>query len=301
LPDGLVAKVAAVTGVAHVAALRSADATVVDANGQKQTVTVRAITTADAAAVLRDQGAAAWLADGSVLLPAGFAAPASVTVQAVATDAPAASSPSLRARVMPGLDTALVTPATMDKIAPAAPPDTLFVALDARADPAQGLRDVQSAVGDGHFEVQGLGAQRAQYDRVINVLLAVVVGLLGVAVLIALLGVTNTLSLSVLERRRESATLRAIGLTRGRLRATLAIEGMLIAGVGAVLGIAFGLVYGWAGAATLLGRTGWLTLAVSWRDLGLVLAVAILAGLLASVLPARSAARTPPVAALAEE
>ena len=301
LPDGLAAKVAGVAGVAHVAALRSADVTVVDANGQKQTVTLRAISTGDAAAVLRDHAAAGWLADGSVLLPAWFAAPASVTVQAAGAGAAGGAVPSLRARLMPGLDTALVTPATMDRIVPAAPPDTLFVAVAPGADPVQVLRDVQSTVDSGRLVVQGMGALRAQYDRVINVLLAVVVGLLGVAVLIALLGVTNTLSLSVLERRRESATLRAIGLTRGRLRGTLAIEGMLIAGVGAVLGIVFGLAYGWAGAATLLGRTGWLTLAVSWRDLALVLVVAVLAGLLASVLPARSAARTPPVAALAEE
>ncbi len=76
---------------------------------------------------------------------------------------------------------------------------------------------------------------------------------------------------------------------------------MLIAAVGAVLGSVFGLLYGWAGAATVLGEVGGFVPAVSWRDLALVLVVALGAGLLASVLPARSAARTPPVAALAEE
>ena len=299
LPDGLAEKVAGIAGVAHVATLRSTGVTVVDAEGKAQTLIVRAISPDDAAAVLRDHGAAAWLADDSVLLPSWFPAPASVTVQAL--DAPATGGTPLRARVAQGLGDALVTPATMDRIVPSAQPDTLFVAVDEGADPAQVLREVQSTVDSGGLVVQGMAALRAQYDRVINVLLAVVVGLLGVAVLIALLGVTNTLSLSVLERRRESATLRAIGLTRRRLRGTLAVEGMLIAGVGAVLGIVFGIAYGWAGAATVLGRTGWLSLAVPWRDLVLVLVVAVVAGLLASVLPARSAARTPPVAALAEE
>ena len=122
--------------------------------------------------------------------------------------------------------------------------------------------------------------------------------LLAVAVVIALVGVANTWSLSVLERRRESATLRAIGLSRRQLRWMLAIEGMLIASVGAVLGAGFGLLYGWSGASVLLSALGPVTLAVPWRDLGLVMAVALAAGLLASVLPGRAAARTSPVAAL---
>ena len=143
--------------------------------------------------------------------------------------------------------------------------------------------------------------QRAFFQRVIDTLLAIVVGLLGVAVVIAMVGVTNTLSLSVIERRRESATLRAIGLTRGQLRATLAVEGLLVAGVGTVVGAVLGVAYGWAGAQTLLSELSGATLVVPWGDLGLVLVVALGAGLLASVLPARAAVRTPPVEALATE
>ena len=82
------------------------------------------------------------------------------------------------------------------------------------------------------------------------------VGLLAVAVVIALIGVTNTLSLSVIERTRESATLRAIGLWKEQLRGMLAVEGMLIAGVGAMLGILLGLLFGWAGATTALSIMG---------------------------------------------
>ena len=70
---------------------------------------------------------------------------------------------------------------------------------------------------------------------------------------------------------------------------------------GAVGGGVLGVLYGWAGAATVLGQVGAVALAVPWRDLGLVVVVALAAGLLASVIPARSAVRTPPVAALAEE
>jgi putative ABC transport system permease protein len=173
------------------------------------------------------------------------------------------------------------------------------VSLEPGADPALVLQDVRSALPDTPAEVSSAGAQRATYERVIDTLLAVVVGLLGVAVVIALIGVANTLSLSVLERRRESATLRAIGLSRRQLRSMLAIEGMLIAGVGAILGAGLGLFYGWAGSVILFGQIGDVILVVPWTDLAMVLVVALAAGLLASVLPGRAAARTSPVAALA--
>ncbi len=182
---------------------------------------------------------------------------------------------------------------------------SMWLALEPGADPlgvANSLRDtfteLSSTVGDPPAGISGAAVERAGYEQVIDTMLSIIVGLLGVAVIIALVGVANTLSLSVLERRRESATLRAIGLRRGQLRQMLAIEGVIIALVGAVLGAALGLAYGWAGSALLLGSSGGLTLVIPWRDLALVLAVAVAAGLLASVLPSRTATRTPPVAAL---
>ena len=290
LPAGLATRIAAIAGVRHVASLPSATLTVTDAKGQATPVTVRALSPQDAANVLRDPRAAASLTDGSAELR-----------RVDASGTPVGEAVALDQATPTGLTEAIVTPATLARLAPDAIPDTLYVALDPTADPVATLRSVQGALGTASLQASGPGTSRAQYDRVIGIMLTVVVGLLGVAGLIALLGVTNTLSLSVIERRRESATLRAIGLTRAGLRGALAIEGVLIAGVGAVLGITFGLGYGWAGAATVLGQVGGFVPAVPWRDLGLVLVVALGAGLLASVVPARSAARTPPVAALAEE
>src|SRR5690606_11385903 len=89
------------------------------------------------------------------------------------------------------------------------------------SDPAAVLTAVQNAVAqaDGSGYVVGPVAQAEQFRQVVDVILGIVVGLLAVAVVIALIGVTNTLSLSVIERTRESATLRAIGLDRGQLRA----------------------------------------------------------------------------------
>ncbi|MBE1876403.1 ABC transporter permease [Myceligenerans pegani] len=184
-------------------------------------------------------------------------------------------------------------------------PDAMFsqvwASLVPDVDAADALADVQQAMSDDGVMVTGPAAQRAQFEQVINVMLGIVVGLLAVAVVIAVIGVANTLSLSVIERRRESATLRAIGLGKSQLRGMLAVEGMLIAGVGAVLGIVLGLVYGWTGALTALSIMGGVSLTVPWLDLGVVLVVAIIAGLVASVAPARSALKASPVEALGAE
>ncbi|WP_240916052.1 ABC transporter permease [Sanguibacter sp. HDW7] len=192
----------------------------------------------------------------------------------------------------------IVTLPTLEDIAGATNVSDLLVRIDP-ADPIATVNAIQDSVDTLGVWVAGAVAERAMFDQVINVLLAVVVGLLAVAVVIALIGVTNTLSLSVIERQRENAMLRAIGLSKRQLRTTLAIEGLLIAVVGTALGVVLGLVYGWSGAAAVLGSFGSVAYTVPWRDIALVLLVAVVAGLLASVLPARRAVRTSPVEALA--
>ena len=166
--------------------------------------------------------------------------------------------------------------------------------IDLRSDLAERL-DVED------YLVMGSAIERAAFEQVIDVLLMVVTGLLGVAVVIALVGVANTLSLSVLERTRESSLLRALGLTRGQLRGMLALEAVLIAGVAALMGSVLGSVYGWLGAQSALGSFASVAPSLPWLQLLGVLAVALLAGLAASVLPARRAARLSPVAGLAAD
>ena len=154
-----------------------------------------------------------------------------------------------------------------------------------------------TAVPDG--QVVGVVTMRDEINEMVDVLLLVVTGLLGVAVVIALIGVGNTLALSVVERRQENGLLRALGLTRRQLRGLLAWEAVLVAGVAAVLGVLLGGAYGLIGAASVLGGRGDVVLAVPWLQVGAIVVVATQAGLLASVLPARRAARTSPVAAIA--
>lgn len=99
--------------------------------------------------------------------------------------------------------------------------------------------NVQNAFSaSADIDVSGPVAARTQWETMINGMMALLVGLIAVAVLIALVGVANTLSLSVIERTRESATLRAIGMTRGQLRCSLAVEALLLSLVSGVVGVA---------------------------------------------------------------
>ncbi|MFC4631594.1 FtsX-like permease family protein [Promicromonospora alba] len=177
----------------------------------------------------------------------------------------------------------------------------VWAKVDEGADATSVVSDVQEAVSTTGetVRVAGMFVEQAAYQRIVEMILGIVVGLLSVAVLIALVGVANTLSLSVMDRTRENAVLRAIGLSKAQLRATLAVEGMVIAVVGAVLGVVLGLLYGWAGATTALSALGRVPLVVPWTEILVVLGVALVAGLVASVVPARAAVRTHPLAALA--
>jgi putative ABC transport system permease protein len=186
-----------------------------------------------------------------------------------------------------------------EQIVSSTAPTSVWVKVTDLDDAGSTVNEIRDAVSGTSVGVAGAAVERATMQQAIDTILAVVVGLLAIAVVIALIGVANTLSLSVLERRRESATLRAIGLSKRQLRSTLAQEGMLIAGVGAVLGVALGLLYGWVGSLVVLGSFADVSLTVPFGTLGLVVLVAVAAGLLASIVPGRSAAKTSPVEALA--
>lgn len=197
----------------------------------------------------------------------------------------------------------LVAPASIGSLALDEHPDTLVVDVD-DAIAGDVLADIQRALpgdSDAPTLVQAPMEMREAFNQVIDAILAVLVGLLGVAVVIALVGVANTLSLSVIERRREHGVLRSIGVTAPQLRRMLAVEGVLIAVSGAAIGIVIGIVTGLAGATILLGSAPEYAPGLDvWITLGSI-GVALVAGLVASVLPARTATRVPVVVALAAD
>ncbi|WP_392468868.1 ABC transporter permease [Arsenicicoccus cauae] len=123
----------------------------------------------------------------------------------------------------------------------------------------------------------------------IDQLLLMIYGLLLLAIIIAVLGIINTLALSVIERTREIGLLRAIGLGRGQLRRMMRLESVAIALLGSVLGLGMGLVFGYALIRALEGDG--LHLHVPWLQLVAFLVVAGVVGVLAALWPAHRAAR----------
>lgn len=131
---------------------------------------------------------------------------------------------------------------------------------------------------------------KAQQSQQVNQLLNLVYGLLALAVVIALIGIANTLALSVYERTRELGLLRAVGMTRGQLRSAVRLEALLISLLGAINGLVLGIIFGWA-IVTAMSAQG-ITHPVFPVAQLLVLAVLTgLAGIAAAIAPSRHAAR----------
>jgi putative ABC transport system permease protein len=139
------------------------------------------------------------------------------------------------------------------------------------------------------------GAEGKQIDT----MLAILYGLLALAVVIAVLGIVNTLALSVVERRREIGMLRAVGMQRPQVRRTIYLESMLIAVFGAIVGVVLGLGLG-VGFLRTLSDLGISTITVPWGQIVLMLIGSGVVGVLAALWPGVRAARTPPLAAIAD-
>jgi len=291
LPHGVGAKLAAVDGVSRAIELPGIDARV---GGQEMAVlgvdkAARALVRGN---VLRDLGPDDVVVSGGT----GNVAPGdTITVKAGGT------IHELTVRYAAGLgDAAIVSRSTLDAMGTATTPRAAWVRATDGADAGAVTADVASIAKSSDLDLTGGLPERADILKLLAIVLAVTVGFLAIAVLIALIGVSNTLSLSVLERVRENSLLRALGLERSGLRAMLAIEALLMAGVSAVLGIGLGSLYAWFGVKTLADGIfeSAPDLTVPWVQVGVIFLVAAASGLVACVLPARQAARIAPAAGL---
>jgi putative ABC transport system permease protein len=131
---------------------------------------------------------------------------------------------------------------------------------------------------------------KAEQLAVVDQMLGLVYALLALAILIALLGIGNTLGLSIVERTRELGVLRAVGMTRAQLRSAIRWESVIIALQGTALGLLVGVFFGWA-LVTAMKDEGLNTFAIPVQSLAVVVVLAALAGVVAAILPARRAAR----------
>jgi putative ABC transport system permease protein len=132
---------------------------------------------------------------------------------------------------------------------------------------------------------------RDMFGGFVNTALNIMYGLLAMALIIAVLGVVNTLAMSVFERRQEIGMLRAIGLDRRKVKRMIRLEAVVISLFGAVVGVALGTFLGWAIGETVASSVPGYALVVPWDRIGVFLALAGLVGVLASLWPARSGAK----------
>ncbi|WP_406286446.1 ABC transporter permease [Embleya sp. NBC_00896] len=134
----------------------------------------------------------------------------------------------------------------------------------------------------------------------IDTFLYMIYGLLGLAIIISILGVINTLALSVVERTREIGLMRAIGASRRQIRRMIRLESMVIAVFGALVGLALGMAWG-IGAQRLLAKQGLDVLEIPWGTIVSIVIAAAVVGLLAAVMPAFRAARMNVLRAISSE
>jgi putative ABC transport system permease protein len=195
----------------------------------------------------------------------------------------------------------LISVRTYDAHYPERSDARLLVKLKEGVGPAEATRAMES-VSDRfpNVAIENQSEAKESSARQVNQLLGLVSALLGLAILIALLGITNTLALSVFERTRELGLLRAVGMARRQTRSMIRWESVIIAIIGAVLGLALGTFFGWA-LVSALESEGITELSIPVGQLLIYLLVAGLAGVLAALPPARRAARLNVLEAIATE
>lgn len=183
------------------------------------------------------------------------------------------------------------------------PPPTVLAYVN--TEPGADLDAISADLHDATADVPTVTVQNQQEFKdqqrdSVNQLLYIVYALLGLAILIAVLGIINTLALSVIERTREVGLLRAVGMTRRQLRQTIRLESVAIAVLGAVLGIALGLIFG-ISLQRAAADEGLEVLAVPWTALVVFVVVSVIVGIFAAVWPARRAARLDVLQAITTE
>ncbi|MEU6236455.1 FtsX-like permease family protein [Kitasatospora sp. NPDC047058] len=169
------------------------------------------------------------------------------------------------------------------------------------ADVAKTLAALEDSLKDyPQLKVRDQAGYKDLVQEQVNTLLYMIYGLLGLAIVVAVLGVVNTLALSVVERTREIGLLRAIGLSRRQLRRMIRLESVVIALFGAVLGTVLGLAWGVTGQQVLKDQ-GLASLAVPAGTIVATLIASVVIGLVAALIPAFRAGRMNVLAAIATD
>jgi putative ABC transport system permease protein len=179
--------------------------------------------------------------------------------------------------------------------------DTVFVMASPGVDPVQ-LHEDLAAAAKPYVVVSVMNAEEytASIADQVDQMLVILYALLGLSIVIAVLGIVNTLALSISERTREIGLLRAVGLGRLQMASVVTIESVLTAVFGTVLGIGIGAGLA-AGLPSVFADEGFTSLVVPWGALAVLLGLAVVVGAVAAVWPASRATRMDVLEAISYE
>ncbi|MEU4163505.1 ABC transporter permease [Actinoplanes sp. NPDC026670] len=297
--DGVLARLRADSRFRDVTPFRMADFSTTDGGFSHGAIAVDMGAMPELRTLSASSGQVAALGPGKVVLSATAAADFGATVGDVVS---LRSERTVRAEVVAVLTGdgplrmgAVLAPADLEALGGASAGILADIAGGGRDEALAAFRSAGSPAG---AEVAVLADEREKADGEVSSLFAAAVGLLGLTVLIAAVGVGTTTGLSVLERTQEFGLARALGLSRGRLRLMIGMEAGLYGLIGAVLGIVLGVPMAWLALESL--RLDLPLTLPGGRLLAIVLVTALIT-VLAGLLPARRAARVSPVAALAAD
>jgi putative ABC transport system permease protein len=307
-PD-VVARIDALPDVASAVGFRFGEAVVVDAGEDERVVAVNGPGLDDAFDLQMREGAVADLGEDGMLVSEEEAVEYGFALgDEVALEFPNGVRPVRVAGIYGGDDVVGGSPFLV--------PRSLFSANFAEADldyrayatvaPGASVARARNAVAEElrrdfpNIEVLTREEAREAEAELIDQFLGVTVALLFLSELIAVLGIVNTLALSVYERTHEIGMLRAIGMTRRQLRRSVRWESVIIAAIGGAVGLVLGLVWAWAFAAALESEDLFV-FTIPIGRVAILVAVSLVAGVLAAVLPAWRASRLDVLDAIARE
>ena len=175
----------------------------------------------------------------------------------------------------------------------------VFIKVADGVSPTQATAALESVLSAWpNAELQDQAAFESSVASEIDVILNLIYGLLGLAIVIALIGIANTLALSVHERRRELGLLRAVGMTRPQVRSAIRWESVMIALMGTLFGFGLGIFGAW-GIITAIPGDRPIPLVVPPGQLSVIVTIAAIAGVVAAIGPARRAAKLDILTAIA--
>lgn len=183
----------------------------------------------------------------------------------------------------------LVGEGTFDRLVGEQPVSYVFVRVAPAQADAVGVHLDELLVDHTGVEVAAGNFIGQAVAQVFDFLIGAVNALLGMSVVIALVGIVNTMTLAIFERRHELGMVRALGMTRSQVAAMIRLEAVLMGLLGTVIGVAAGVLLSWV-VISSIGEES-IGLNFNWARVGLIMLVGVSVGVLASILPTRRATR----------